>query len=93
MDEKKKLLQLGALCTAGMVALSGCKIPFFNPEQNEPVAVYGPPEMFEETFDPSQNVQNEVYGPPSYWGGTDEEDDVEESGEIYETDEETSEDE
>ena len=45
--------------------LSGCN--WFRPEENEVVAVYGPPEYFEDDFDPAANEPEEVYGPPEWF--------------------------
>jgi len=40
--------------------------PDFNPEENIPVTVYGPPEMLDGSpaFDPESNQNEDVYGPP-----------------------------
>ena len=43
--------------------LTGCN--WFNPEDNEPVAVYGPPEDFED-YRPEDNQNEDVYGPPPF---------------------------
>ena len=43
--------------------LTGCN--WFNPEDNEPVAVYGPPEDFED-YRPEDNEPECVYGPPPF---------------------------
>jgi len=40
------------------------KIDDYNVEQNEPLCIYGPPEMFEEEYDPKENIEDDVYGPP-----------------------------
>ena len=45
------------------VWLTGCN--WFNPEDNEPVAVYGPPEDFED-YRPEDNQNEDVYGPPPF---------------------------
>ena len=54
----------------------------YDPEENIPVAVYGPPEWFSnqqvrpaEEFEPSDNIPEDVYGPPSYFGMPDDEPD------------------
>ena len=44
--------------------LTGCN--WFNPENNEPVAVYGPPEDFED-YRPEDNEPECVYGPPEWF--------------------------
>lgn len=40
--------------------------PEYEPEENIPVAVYGPPEGEEyiQAYDPGDNVPEDVYGPP-----------------------------
>ena len=43
--------------------LTGCN--WFTPEDNEPVAVYGPPEDFED-YRPEDNQNEDVYGPPPF---------------------------
>ena len=42
----------------------------FDPEEEIPEVVYGPPEWFEDQpveFDPSENVVEDVYGPPAWF--------------------------
>ena len=59
------LRRIGVCAGAAVVSaalLTGCD--WFRPERNEPVAVYGPPEYFEENFDPAGNEPQDVYGPP-----------------------------
>lgn len=44
------------------VTLIGCN---FNPAQNVPAGVYGPPPMEQEDkYDPSENIPEPIYGPP-----------------------------
>lgn len=46
------------LCAAGSVA--------FTPANNEPVAIYGPPDGWDTPFDPEDNRNADVYGPPDW---------------------------
>jgi len=39
----------------------------FEPENNFPETVYGPPEMFEPQFVPEENIPEDVYGPPMFF--------------------------
>ena len=42
----------------------------FDPSENEPEDVYGPPEWFDrgpEGYDPSENIPVAVYGPPEWF--------------------------
>ena len=39
----------------------------FEPENNFPETVYGPPEMFESQFVPEENIPEDVYGPPMFF--------------------------
>ena len=39
----------------------------FEPKDNVPETVYGPPEMFEPDFVPEENIPEDVYGPPMYF--------------------------
>ena len=43
----------------------------FEPENNFPVTVYGPPEMFESQFIPEENIPEDVYGPPIFFESED----------------------
>lgn len=44
------------------VTLIGCN---FNPGQNVPAGVYGPPPMEQgDEYDPSENIPEAIYGPP-----------------------------
>ena len=47
--------------------------PSFDPGENVPEALYGPPEMFEQdpVFDPGSNQNEDVYGPPEMLGAID----------------------
>ena len=44
--------------------------PAFDPEENVPEVVYGPPEMLggSQAFDPADNQNEDVYGPPEMFG-------------------------
>ena len=42
----------------------------FEPENNFPETVYGPPEMFESQFVPEENIPEDVYGPPMFFEST-----------------------
>lgn len=48
--DKKSLIQSMAVGAAASVLLSGCTSPF-SPKDNEPVAIYGPPESIERPAD------------------------------------------
>jgi len=78
-DIKGKLKKVGLVGTIS-VLLTGCGKDY-NPENNVPAAVYGPPETMESPapiwnnneFDPSENEIDDVYGPPEYFDENEEE--------------------
>jgi len=59
--------------TAGETKAEILPAPSFNPEDEIPEAVYGPPEWFEpipvepSEYDPDSNMMQLMYGPPSYF--------------------------
>ena len=57
---RKKLF---GLCAIGSMsaAVAGCS---FSPHGNEPVDIYGPPEMFDQKYDPEKENGEKLYGPP-----------------------------
>lgn len=66
--DKKNLIQSIAAGAAASVLLSGCTSPF-SPKENEPVAIYGPPEHFEQQAvddgpdDKDTTMKNDEYDP------------------------------
>ena len=81
----KKLAKFAAgACAASMaLTVAGCASseqppsessevtsPAFDPSENIPVAIYGPPEMLDSSpaFDPASNQNEDVYGPPEMFG-------------------------
>ena len=87
----KKLAKIAVgACAASMaLTMAGCATseqppsessemtsPDYDPSENLPVALYGPPEMLDgsPTFDPSSNQNEDVYGPPDMLEPTEETD-------------------
>ena len=71
MKKQRKIAALSALAAFVSGTLSGCPEKF-DPSQNAPATVYGPPEWFENggaDFDPGQNELPDVYGPPEWFDG------------------------
>ena len=66
---RKKLFGLFAIGSMS-AAVAGCS---FSPHGNEPVDIYGPPEMFDQNYDPEKENGEKLYGPPERFGVTDDE--------------------
>ena len=84
MKPRKKKAIMAGLLAASAALMSGCGTgpapalygpppatpsASFEPENNFPETVYGPPEMFEPQFVPEENIPEDVYGPPMFFEG------------------------
>ena len=82
MKPRKKQAIMAGLRAAPAAPMSGCGTgpapalygtppatpsASFEPENNFPETVYGPPEMFEPQFVPEENIPEDVYGPPMFF--------------------------
>ena len=60
-DKNKKRIGIAAIWSLALSMLSGCSQGKFESSDNEPVVIYGPPEMFEENIDdPDVNTEGET---------------------------------
>ena len=69
---RRKTNKRGILAIIGMVSAlfaSACgQGEQFDPKNNAPETLYGPPFTSSEDYDPSENINEEVYGPPEWFG-------------------------
>lgn len=70
---RRKTNKRGILAVIGMVsalfagACGGQGREQYNPANNEPETVYGPPFTSSEDYDPADNINGDVYGPPEWF--------------------------
>ncbi|MBQ7435717.1 MAG: hypothetical protein IJV30_00140 [Oscillospiraceae bacterium] len=82
MKPRKKKAIMAGLLAASAALMSGCGTgpapalygpppatpsASFEPENNIPETVYGPPEMLDPQFVPEENIPEDVYGPPMFF--------------------------
>ncbi|MBR6308225.1 MAG: hypothetical protein IKR39_06410 [Lachnospiraceae bacterium] len=70
---RRKTNKRGILAIIGMVSAlfasaCGSSGEHYDPAQNAPETLYGPPFTSEEEYDPADNLNEDVYGPPEWFG-------------------------
>ena len=70
---RKKTNKRGVLAIIGMVSAlfasaCGSSGEHYDPAQNAPETLYGPPFTSSEEYDPANNLNEDVYGPPEWFG-------------------------
>ena len=74
LDKFNKMIAMGAFCVGAAATLVGCggtdkpgntDVNNYNPEDEDPEEVYGPPEMFNDSdYEPEGEEPATIYGPP-----------------------------